>query len=61
MIAFGDGAILHVLPEPTGTFDGHQRQHMLGLYSFIHPPEEDEGSVSGVFEGLLLSVGRLLK
>ena len=33
MIGFGDGVILHTLPEPDGTIDPGDRLHLLGLFS----------------------------
>lgn len=35
MVAYGDGGILHVLPEPDATIDQGDRQHLLGLYSGV--------------------------
>lgn len=35
MMNFGDGATIHLLPEPDGSVDLDDRQHLLDLYSGI--------------------------
>ncbi len=35
MLNFGDGTTLHLLPDPDGTIDSGDRQHLLDCYSGI--------------------------
>ena len=62
MLTFGDGVILHLLPESNGMIEPDEQQHLLGLYSLLDPlPGDEIGPLPPAFEGLRRHAGRLLK
>ena len=52
MLNFGDGTNIHLLPEPDGSIDLDDRQHLLDCYSGIEFSEITVGGVPLLLLGL---------
>ena len=62
MMNFGDGTTIHLLPEPDGSIDLDDRQHLLDCYSGVaFGPPTSSNFVRPIFKGMYRGMFRKMQ